>query len=64
MVQAGHEIHRGKRWVHPGKEASGAKVGEHGSDATVVVLSGRQIELGQDAADVLGDRVSAARRRP
>src|SRR3954463_11984610 len=44
--------------------SSGAQVVQHGEDATVVAVAGRQPELGKDVVDVLFHRAAADDERP
>src|SRR5580658_2650553 len=39
--------------------SSGAEVAQHGEDATMVAVAGRQPEFGEDVVDVLLDRTAA-----
>src|ERR1051326_8637258 len=43
--------------------SSGAQVAQHGEDATVVAVAGRQPELGEDVVDVLFHRAAAHHER-
>src|SRR5512146_830309 len=43
--------------------SSGAQVAQHGEDATVVTVAGRQPELGEDVVDVLFHRAAAHHER-
>src|SRR6516165_523283 len=43
--------------------SSGAEVAQHGQHATMVAVTGRQPELGEDVVDVLLDRATADHER-
>src|SRR5690349_8048678 len=50
--------------VMPYPRSSGAQVAQHGEDATVIAVAGRQPELGEDVVDVLFHRAAADHECP